>query len=73
MLLSFLHRIPCFVSLKLGSTFLFPVLKTISEFHLPFTCFLTGNGSDGEVQTLAEGKECPREPQDDNDSKRGLD
>uniref|UniRef100_U3ICA8 Dynein axonemal assembly factor 1 n=1 Tax=Anas platyrhynchos platyrhynchos TaxID=8840 RepID=U3ICA8_ANAPP len=32
-----------------------------------------GNGSDGEVQTLAEGKECPREPQDDNDSKRGLD
>nr|XP_013047877.2 dynein axonemal assembly factor 1 [Anser cygnoides]XP_013047878.2 dynein axonemal assembly factor 1 [Anser cygnoides]XP_013047879.2 dynein axonemal assembly factor 1 [Anser cygnoides] len=32
-----------------------------------------GNGSDGEVQTLAEGKECSHEPQDDKDSKRGLD
>ncbi|NXI70613.1 DAAF1 factor, partial [Anseranas semipalmata] len=32
-----------------------------------------GNSSDGEVQSLAEGKGWPREPQDDKDRKRGLD
>lgn len=58
----------------MGSTFLFPILKTTSEFHLPFAfTLLTGNVSDGEVQCLAEGEGCPHEAQDDKDSESGLD
>ncbi|NXS68572.1 DAAF1 factor, partial [Pandion haliaetus] len=50
------------------------VLQITSEFHLPFAfILLTGNGSDGEVQCLAEGEGCPHEAQDDKDSESGLD
>ncbi|NWS23729.1 DAAF1 factor, partial [Polioptila caerulea] len=50
------------------------VLKTTSEFHLPFAfVLLTGNGSDGEAQGLAEGEGCPHKAQGDKDDESGLD
>ncbi|NXX58046.1 DAAF1 factor, partial [Scopus umbretta] len=38
-----------------------------------FCLHATGNGSDGEVQCLAEGEGCPHEAQADEDSESGLD
>ncbi|NXX24994.1 DAAF1 factor, partial [Nicator chloris] len=43
-------------------------------FHLPFAfVLLTGNGSDGEAQGLAEGEGCPHKTQGDKDGESGLD
>ncbi|NXE86695.1 DAAF1 factor, partial [Menura novaehollandiae] len=43
-------------------------------FHLPFGfVLLTGNGSDGEAQGLAEGEGCPHKAQGGKDSESGLD
>ncbi|NXD24568.1 DAAF1 factor, partial [Spelaeornis formosus] len=43
-------------------------------FHLPFAfVFLTGNGSDGKAQHLAEGEGCPHKAQGDKDGESGLD
>ncbi|NWW60320.1 DAAF1 factor, partial [Ifrita kowaldi] len=43
-------------------------------FHLPFAfVLLTGNGSDGEAQGLAEGEGCPQKAQGDEDGESGLD
>lgn len=56
------------------SVFLFSVLKTTNEFNLPFAfVLLTGNGSDGEAQGLAEGEGCPQKAQGDEDGESGLD
>ncbi|NXU02223.1 DAAF1 factor, partial [Buphagus erythrorhynchus] len=41
-------------------------------FHLPFV-LLTGNGSDGEAQGLAEGEGCLHKAQGDKDGENGLD
>ncbi|KAM4767638.1 dynein axonemal assembly factor 1 isoform 2-T2 [Cyanocitta cristata] len=50
------------------------VLKTTNEFHLPFAfVLLTGNGSDGEAQGLAEGEGCPQKAQGEEDGESGLD
>ncbi|NWT32666.1 DAAF1 factor, partial [Cardinalis cardinalis] len=50
------------------------VLKTTSEFHLPFAFVLsTGNGSDREAQGLAEGEGCSHKAQGDKDDESGLD
>ncbi|NXP18227.1 DAAF1 factor, partial [Scytalopus superciliaris] len=50
------------------------VLKTTSGFYLSFTfVLLTGNGSDGEAQGLAEGEGCSHKAQGDKDSGSGLD
>lgn len=59
---------------KLGSIFLFSVLKTTSECNLPFAfVLLTGNGRDREAQGLAEGEGCPHKAQGDKDDESGLD
>ncbi|NXD48688.1 DAAF1 factor, partial [Corvus moneduloides] len=43
-------------------------------FHLPFAfVLLTGNGSVGEAQGLAEGERCPHKAQGDEDGESGLD
>ncbi|NWV05185.1 DAAF1 factor, partial [Ptilonorhynchus violaceus] len=50
------------------------VLKTTSEFHLPFAfVLLAGNGSDGEAQGLAEGEGSPHKAQGDKECESGLD
>ncbi|NXW72171.1 DAAF1 factor, partial [Hirundo rustica] len=43
-------------------------------FHLPFAfVLLTGNGSNGEAQGLAEGEGCPHTARGDKDGEDGLD
>ncbi|NXB23630.1 DAAF1 factor, partial [Rhagologus leucostigma] len=50
------------------------VLKTTNEFHLLFAfVLLTGNGSDGEAEGLAEGEGCPHKAQGDKDGESRLD
>ncbi|NXQ11171.1 DAAF1 factor, partial [Peucedramus taeniatus] len=50
------------------------VLKTTSEFHLPFAfVLLTGNGSDREAQGLTEEEGCPHKAQGGKDDENGLD
>ncbi|NWR48429.1 DAAF1 factor, partial [Regulus satrapa] len=49
-------------------------ITTTSEFHLPFAfVLLTGNGSDGEAQGLAEGEGCPHKTQGDKNGESELD
>lgn len=46
----------------------------MSEFHLSFALvLLTGNGSDGEAQGLAEGEGCLHKAQGDKDGESRLD